>query len=331
MKKFALLLSLIALVSSYSFAQDEPRLTAEQYIAQFKEAAIADMKKTGVPASITMAQGMFESDYGNSSLAKVAKNHFGVKCHKDWGGDTYYMDDDAPNECFRKYTSVEESYDDHSNFLRTRDRYKFLFDLQIEDYKGWAKGLKQAGYATNPAYADKLIEIIERYNLQALDQGGTPQPIADNKEEKHKEKEKKKEVVNEDNKPIKVKITPRVKVLNGLATINNIPFVYVEKSDSYLKIAKQYNLELWQILEYNEAEKNDILQIGDIVFVKPKKGRAEVETYTVREGETMYDIAQAYGVRQKKLYQMNNIVPGTALTPGQELKMRKIVICGIVF
>ena len=331
MKKFALLLSLIALVSSYSFAQDEPRLTAEQYIAQFKEAAIADMKKTGVPASITMAQGMFESDYGNSSLAKVAKNHFGVKCHKDWGGDTYYMDDDAPNECFRKYTSVEESYDDHSNFLRTRDRYKFLFDLQIEDYKGWAKGLKQAGYATNPAYADKLIEIIERYNLQALDQGGTPQPIADNKEEKHKEKEKKKEVVNEDNKPIKAKITPRVKVLNGLATINNIPFVYVEKSDSYLKIAKQYNLELWQILEYNEAEKNDILHIGDIVFVKPKKGRAEVETYTVREGETMYDIAQAYGVRQKKLYQMNNIVPGTALTQGQELKMRKIVICGIVF
>jgi len=331
MKKFALLLSLIALVSSYSFAQDEPRLTAEQYIAQFKEAAIADMKKTGVPASITMAQGMFESDYGNSSLAKVAKNHFGVKCHKDWGGDTYYMDDDAPNECFRRYTSVEESYDDHSNFLRTRDRYKFLFDLQIEDYKGWAKGLKQAGYATNPAYADKLIEIIERYNLQALDQGGTPQPIADNKEEKHKEKEKKKEVVNEDNKPIKVKITPRVKVLNGLATINNIPFVYVEKSDSYLKIAKQYNLELWQILEYNEAEKNDILHIGDIVFVKPKKGRAEVETYTVREGETMYDIAQAYGVRQKKLYQMNNIVPGTALTQGQELKMRKIVICGIVF
>jgi LysM repeat protein len=329
MKKLALLLSLIGFISSYSFAQDEPRLTAEEYIAQFKEAAIADMKKTGVPASITMAQGMFESDYGNSSLAKVAKNHFGVKCHKDWGGDTYYMDDDAPNECFRKYTSVEESYDDHSNFLRTRDRYKFLFDLPIDDYKGWAKGLKQAGYATNPVYADKLIEIIERYNLQVLDQGGTPLPIADNKEENHKEK--KKEVVNEDNKPIKVKITPRVKVLNGLATINNIPFVYVEKSDSYLKIAKQYNLELWQILEYNEAEKNDILHIGDIVFVKPKKGRAEVETYTVREGETMYDIAQAYGVRQKKLYQMNNIVPGTALTPGQELKMRKIVICGIVF
>jgi LysM repeat protein len=120
-------------------------------------------------------------------------------------------------------------------------------------------------------------------------------------------------------------------VLNGLATINNVPFVYVEKSDSYLKIAKQYKLELWQILEYNEAEKNDILHIGDIVFLNPKKGRAEVETHTVKEGETMYDIAQAYGVRQKKIYQMNNIVPGAALTAGQELKMRKIVICGIVF
>jgi LysM repeat protein len=329
MKKFALLTFLLGLFITPSIAQDEPRLTAEQYISQFKEAAIADMKKTGVPASITMAQGMFESDYGNSSLAKVAKNHFGVKCHKDWGGDTYYMDDDAPNECFRKYNSVEESYDDHSNFLRTRDRYKFLFDLSITDYKGWAKGLKQAGYATNPAYADKLIEIIERYNLQALDEGGTPQPIADVKLEKNKEK--KKDVVNEDNKPIRVKVTPRVKVLNGLATINNVPFVYVEKSDSYLKIAKQYKLELWQILEYNEAEKNDILHIGDIVFLNPKKGRAEVETHTVKERETMYDIAQAYGVRQKKIYQMNNIVTGTALTAGQELKMRKIVICGIVF
>ena len=328
MKKFALLTFLLGLFITPSIAQDEPRLTAEQYIAQFKDAAISDMQKSGVPASITMAQGMFESDYGNSSLAKVAKNHFGVKCHKDWGGDTYYMDDDAPNECFRKYNSVEESYDDHSNFLRTRDRYKFLFDLSISDYKGWAKGLKQAGYATNPAYADKLIEIIERYNLQALDEGGTPQPIADVKVEKNKEK---KNVVNEDNKPIRVKVTPRVKVLNGLATINNVPFVYVEKSDSYLKIAKQYKLELWQILEYNEAEKNDILHIGDIVFLNPKKGRAEVETHTVKEGETMYDIAQAYGVRQKKIYQMNNIVPGTALTAGQDLKMRKIVICGIVF
>ena len=329
MKKLAFLVLLIGFNYIAAFSQDEPRLTAEEYIAQFKEAAIADMKKTGVPASITMAQGMFESDYGNSSLAKIAKNHFGVKCHKDWGGDTYYMDDDAPNECFRKYNSVEESYDDHSNFLRTRDRYKFLFDLAIEDYKGWAKGLKQAGYATNPAYADKLIEIIERYNLQVLDQGGTPQPIVATKNDKPKEEKKK--VVNEDAKPIKVKITPRVKMLGGLATINGIPFVYVEKSDSYLKIAKQYNLELWQILEYNEAEKNDILHVGDIVFVKPKKGRAEVETYKVGEGETMYDIAQAYGVRQKKLYQMNNIVPGTALTPGQELKMRKVVICGIVF
>ena len=328
MKKFALLTFLLGLFNTPSNAQDEPRLTAEQYIAQFKEAAIADMKKTGVPASITMAQGMFESDYGNSALASIAKNHFGVKCHKDWGGDTYYMDDDAPNECFRKYNSVEESYDDHSNFLRTRDRYKFLFDLSISDYKGWANGLKQAGYATNPAYADKLIEIIERYNLQALDEGGTPQPIVDVKVEKNKEK---KNVVNEDNKPIRVKVTPRVKMLNGLATINNVPFVYVEKSDSYLKISKQYKLELWQILEYNEAEKNDILHIGDIVFLNPKKGRAEVETYTVKEGETMYDIAQAYGVRQKKIYQMNNIVPGTALTAGQELKMRKIVICGIVF
>ncbi|HOS49262.1 MAG TPA: glucosaminidase domain-containing protein [Bacteroidia bacterium] len=319
-----LLLAVLCIFTSVK-AQSDTRMTPEEYIAKFKDAALQDMKKTGVPASITMAQGMYESDYGNSPLAKEANNHFGVKCHNEWNGPTYHQDDDAPNECFRKYKSVLESYDDHSNFLRSRDRYKSLFELDITDYKGWAHGLKKAGYATNPQYAHKLIDLIERYNLSELDKGGNPMPVA---------KETTEEKPRPHRTPIKQdKISPtRPAVFNnfeGKATINKVPFVKVEKGDSYLKISRQYNLELWQILDFNEADKNDLLHEGDIVFLKAKKARAEVTTYTVKEGDTMRSIAQQFGVKQKKIYQMNKMEPGTALKTGQTLQLRKTVIFGI--
>lgn len=306
-------------------AQSDSRMTPEEYIAKFKEAALLDMKKTGVPASITMAQGMYESDYGNSPLAKEANNHFGVKCHSEWNGATYHQNDDAPNECFRKYKSVVESYDDHSDFLRSRERYKSLFDLEITDYKGWAHGLKKAGYATNPEYAKKLIDIIERYNLSELDKGGNPLTVV-------------KENVEEKPRPHRTPIfqnkvsqahPAEFNNLEGNSTINKVPFVKVEKGDSYLKISRQYNLELWQILDFNEADKNDLLHEGDIVFLKVKRARGEVATYKVREGDTMRSIAQLFGVKQKKLYQMNKMQPGTAIQPGQTLQLRKTVIFGI--
>ena len=168
------LLFVLFAASSPAFGGDEPkRMSSQDYIARYKDDAIRDMQKTGVPASITLAQGMYESENGNSRLAREANNHFGIKCHKEWSGPTFIKDDDTKNECFRKYETVLESYDDHSNFLRTRERYRFLFDYEITDYKKWAYGLKKAGYATNPEYANKLIRIIEDNNLNELDFAGT--------------------------------------------------------------------------------------------------------------------------------------------------------------
>ncbi len=165
MKKL-FLLSIIILLASVSFAQ---RMTAEQYVETYSNWAVEEMQRVGIPASITLAQGLLESGFGNSRLATEGNNHFGIKCHKGWTGEKMYEDDDAANECFRKYKSAYESFKDHSDFLTTRSRYAFLFELDSDDYKGWAKGLKKAGYATNPQYANKLIELIERYELFRFD------------------------------------------------------------------------------------------------------------------------------------------------------------------
>lgn len=318
MKRIVLLVLTFCSISIY--AQSSIRITPEEYIALFKDAAVIDMKRTKVPASITLAQGMYESDYGNSELAKAAKNHFGIKCHKEWSGPTFHQDDDAPNECFRKYETVLESYDDHSNFLRSRERYQSLFELEITDYKGWAHGLKKAGYATNPAYASKIIDIIERYNLSALDRGGD---LAEIKPVKSK-------TVEEDQYHSPIKVFHPKQDYSASKTINGVPFVRVNKGDNWLKIARSYDLELWQILEFNEAEKNDIIHEGDIIFVKQKKARAEVTSYTVKEGDTMKSISQKYGVKLKKLYQMNNLSSDSEVAPGKTLQMRKTVILGLV-
>src|SRR5215218_7448887 len=182
---FVFFLSTFLIVSANSMA--ETKNTREQYINKYKDDAVRDMKKTGVPASITLAQACLESQDGNSPLALEANNHFGIKC-ANWTGDTYIQDDDTRNECFRKYNDVLHSYDDHSDFLRTRPRYAELFLLDITDYTGWAKGLKKAGYATNPQYAERLIKIIEDNKLNELDHGrdlplSTYEPIASTRPE----------------------------------------------------------------------------------------------------------------------------------------------------
>src|SRR5512133_2598751 len=159
----------LVLNASFSMAQYPERMTRALYFETYREIAIREMNRSGVPASITLAQGALESGDGNSRLAKSANNHFGIKCHDDWNGKTIREDDDSRNECFRKYPSVDESYKDHSDYLRSKTRYAFLFDLKVTDYKGWARGLKKAGYATNPSYAESLIKIIEDYNLGMYD------------------------------------------------------------------------------------------------------------------------------------------------------------------
>lgn len=312
---------------------DTGRITPEMYIEMFKDAAIADMMKTGVPSSITLAQGMYESDYGNSPLAKGANNHFGIKCHKEWSGDTYHKDDDAPNECFRKYENVMQSYDDHSAFLRSRSRYHFLFELEITDYKAWSHGLKKAGYATNPSYASKIIGLIEKYNLSEFDAQGVKMPVA----------------VDENVSPVKTEskgTTPKAtgratrKNVKGISdqkvtstnpnTVNGVPFVCAREGDTWAKVSIDNGIELWQILEFNDADKNDVLEVGQKVFIKAKKNRGEVFTHVLQEGETLHNIAQQYGVKLSKLYRMNQLQPGATVAAGTKIYLKRAMLFGIV-
>lgn len=331
--KYSRFFTLLVLSVFCTGALAQQRMTAEEYIRLYQEAAIQDMQKTGVPASITLAQGMYESDYGNSPLAKNAKNHFGIKCHKEWNGPTYHQDDDAADECFRKYDAVQQSYDDHSYFLRSRERYSSLFTLEITDYKGWAHGLKKAGYATNPHYASKLVELIERYKLNELDKGGpaVPAPVfaSTSKDVPAETKVKKADAPAEEKakSEASIHVAPapsqlNLPILTSGNTINEVPFVRAAKGDSWLKIANENNLELYQILEFNEVDKNKVLRENEIVYLKPKKTRCEQVYHVVQKGESIHSISQLYGVKVAKLCQRNQLYGGKEPAPGTKLYLK---------
>lgn len=298
--------------------QPSSRITIQQYISMYKDDAIKDMMKMGVPASITLAQGILESESGNSDLAKEARNHFGIKCHSDWTGPGFHKDDDAKDECFRKYNSVLESFDDHSKFLRERSRYAFLFDYDITDYKAWAHGLKKAGYATNPKYADLLIKLIEEHNLHEFDRGGknipvipsTTSPVASNNPPK--------------SKPTKQHHTktPRAHKPQPASNKNEVPFVKAVEGDTWFSIAVANDMRLWQILKYNDAESKDPLNPGDPVYLKPKRGRPAEAFHIAGEGESLWQISQKYGVKLKKLVKINQFEESIIIKPGQKILLR---------
>jgi len=294
--------------------------TTKQYIEKWKNEAITQMNLHKIPASITLAQGILESGNGNSKLASKANNHFGIKCHKSWTGKTFYQDDDEKDECFRKYNNAKESFKDHSLFLQ-KNRYKGLFELKITDYKGWAKGLKKAGYATNPKYPKLLISLVERYNLSQYD---TPEDlIAANLEEKKKE-EKTPIVIKEgksDNSPTET-IVYSLKRKNG-KTANKVPFVVTRKGDSYAKLAKDLQIREWQIRKYNDLMEKHTFSEGERVFTKPKRCRAKEKYHYAKKGETFRDISQLYGVKLKKLYRKNRMEKGTNPKTGQKIYLRK--------
>lgn len=301
---FTYLLFLL-LIPAGLFAQpSERKFTCMDYVTKYKDDAIREMQMFRVPASITLAQGMLESDNGNSALAVYANNHFGIKCHKEWTGETYTQDDDDTNECFRKYQTVYDSYVDHSQFLKTRKRYAALFELKITDYKGWAKGLKAAGYATAPKYADLLIEIIERYKLYEYDtEEGIPVLASAPKAETGQ---------------TVMTISRRDIFLN-----NNVKYVVVKPGDSVMKIAKEMNMGAWQLYKYNELNKDAKLKTGQMIYIQPKRKKAQEETHTVKQGETMHDISQRYGIKVKALYKLNAMEPGTQPKRGDVLKLKK--------
>lgn len=301
-------------------------MTRENYIALHKDDAVKDMKKTGVPASITLAQACLESQDGNSPLATNANNHFGIKC-ADWFGPTYTQDDDKKDECFRKYNSVLESFDDHSNFLHTRERYSFLFNLDITDYKGWAKGLKKAGYATNPEYASRLIKIIEDYQLNLLDEGKNlplaaakpSETVASTKllpvaEVKNKKMEKRFPASSNTNE---VDIFAKRKIMNN----NGVDYVIAKKGDTFKSISKELELGYWQLPKYNEMDGDSPLTEGQIVYIKPKNSETPKTFYVVKDGDTIHSISQELGIKSKYIYKWNNLSKDQEVQSGQKIKL----------
>ena len=300
------IIGILLLVCAPSMAQMRRNQAYQTYINQYKDLAIEQMLRYRIPASITLAQGVFESGAGKSDLVRQGNNHFGIKCH-NWTGPTQYHDDDARGECFRVYSDARESYEDHSKFLARQPRYASLFSLGTTNYKGWARGLKQCGYATNPQYATKLIQIIELYNLDQYDRAksydrfmaehsGTDQPI------------------NAEG------------LLHPIQIFNDNYYLVARQGDTFKSIAKEVNISWRKLAKYNERDKHDVLSKGDIIYLKKKRRKAPKEykkrPHVVQVGESMYSISQKYGIRLKNLYKMNDLDPSAQISVGMKLRVR---------
>ena len=272
----------------------------EKYIKTYSALAIEQQKKYKIPASITLAQGLLESGAGQSDLARRSNNHFGIKCHSDWRGGRVYHDDDLRGECFRKYNRVEDSYEDHSKFLK-RSRYDRLFQLKITDYKGWARGLQKCGYATDRAYANKLIKVIEDYELYRYDTGKV-----------HK-------LTRQEKKKLKY---PTVKYT--IYRTYGLLYVYAKENDSFDQIAQNLDFPVKDLKKFNEVPEDFPLQKGDIVYIEKKKKKADKPNYdhVVQVGESMHSIAQKYGIQIKSLYKMNKKDKDYVPEEGDVLKLR---------
>ena len=251
----------------------------EDYIKQYRDLAVDEMKKYHIPASITLAQGLLESGAGQSTLARKSNNHFGIKCGSDWQGKTVRHNDDARGECFRAYKHPKQSYEDHSKFLAGRPRYASLFKLKITDYKGWARGLKKAGYATDPRYAQRLIDIIELYDLDKYDKKGGLKWMKENPNP---------------HQPY---------IANGLL------YMVVRAGDTWKSISKELDISQKKLRKYNDLYKGYELQPGDILYLEKKNRKAQKEhiVHVLRAGESMYLISQKYGIRLKNLYKLNKM------------------------
>lgn len=290
-------------------ADTGPKTSRQQYIEQWKDVAVEQMHQYGIPASIKLAQGILESADGNSMLARQANNHFGIKCH-GWSGPGVYKDDDAKNECFRKYRNARESFNDHSEFLM-KPRYADLFRLKPTDYKGWAHGLKKAGYATNPKYPQLLIRIIEENNLDQYD----------------KQVKGRRPAVDRGPKPDSGNDVPVIEYSVGyreMITDNNVKFVFAKSGDTYKSIAEAMNLHKWQLLKYNDTDKNRTLVEGERVYIKPKRNKAKSsDHHIVQEGQTLREISQLHAVKLKRLMKYNDLPENPALQQGQNVKLRR--------
>lgn len=323
------LLLVLAVILPEASAQGQPpykRFTSEEYITQWKAVAVKKMKEHGIPASITLAQGLLESGNGNSQLAREANNHFGIKCTPDWKGGRSYHDDDKKDDCFRSYRDAAESFEDHSQFLM-RKRYADLFTLKPTDYKGWAHGLKKAGYATDPSYPRKLIELIERYELHRLDEGvdvaykpvgkdpgsrpgqATPKPAPERRGRSGKV----------EGGTITISAGRKVELFEG-----RIKFVRAKQGDSFRKLANDLEMTHGMLARWNDMNKESALSEGQVIYIQPKRNKAKDATqHVAREGESLWGVSQQYGVKLAKLAQYNGLSENAQLSDGQRIMLRK--------
>jgi len=316
---------IVAIVLTYnllglSAVYSQGQITLDQYIELYKDIAMEEMRKHGIPASIKLGQGILESGFGNSKLARNANNHFGIKCH-GWQGRTFYHDDDKQDECFRAYDDPKQSFRDHSEFLRTRARYAPLFELDIMDYKAWARGLQRAGYATNPRYAELLIGVIERNRLYRFDKMAL-EGVADDRQRRQEPRvPAQAENVPSDNNNLSADGIAR----DGRREVyvnNRIKYVYAVQGDTPERIADEMGIWTWEIYRYNEMSENQPLRPGQKVYLQPKRRQGSEFYHFVQHGETMYDISQIHGIKLRHLYRRNLLEEGTPLRLGQKLILR---------
>jgi len=329
MKKIIILLYI--LFPSFLFAQK--KMTQQEYINKYSDIAMKEMKRVGIPASITLAQGILESGNGNSRLATKGNNHFGIKCHNDWKGKKMYHDDDKKGECFRVYKNDYQSFIDHSEFLKTKSRYAFLFDLKPDDYKGWAKGLKKAGYATNPKYPKRLIDLIEVNKLYKYDEmvlkgnykkrkkviASTENTTSDNSEEQFADNLPAPDILADiDNFDISAP-GREVKQNNGRN------YIIVKQGDTFYSLAKEFDLMVWQLYSFNDYDKDEVLKAGSVLYLQLKRNRPErkYSSHRVKQGETLQFISQVYGMRAKKIAKINAIGLNDDLKAGKVLRLKQ--------
>ena len=322
--KTLLLAGLSVLTVNLTFGGIPQRNTRQEYIDVYAKLAIQEMNEFHIPASITMAQACLESGDGNSPLATDANNHFGIKCNSSWTGPSIRQDDETKNECFRKYNTAIESFRDHSKFLTGGMRYQFLFDYDITDYRKWAYGLRKAGYATDPQYPERLIKIIEEFQLDKLDQYFNssaqyvrPERIASVSKSSGKRRGT--------GGAYEFSINPYAS--RGNEKRNNVKAFFAKEGDTYEQIAAEFSLREWEIYKYNDVEKGARPEAGSLVYIQTKKGSAPRgnEFHIAKQGESLWSIAQWYGIRLNALYRKNRMTPGEEPRPGQHISLRKKV------
>jgi hypothetical protein len=329
------------------------KLTPEEYIYKWRNIAVEHMEIYGIPASITMGQAILESGYGNGYLARVANNHFCIKCKGSWTGATITHADDDPNDCFRVYETAEDSFRDHADFLNSGSRYDFLFAYDADDYKNWAKGLKKAGYATAPDYADRLIGVIERYNLHLLDKrNGIKQydeyiakradvdlsalkestkpkldlpeaPVTPAEEATHRDIAT--AYADSGIDPNNFRVTINAHQGYNVYLTNRSHYVVAKKGDTYEKLAKLFAVSARNLRRFNDVDRKAQLEEGDIVYIERKlpSWMGEELLHTVKDGETLHDISQLYGVRLKSLSKQNTMRSNAPLTVGRTIRIQK--------